>query len=626
LRRRAVILASAGAAKARAIARLRALQLADGSWMGRRRGLLLDYAYGTALVHCGGDPRSEPLQDICDRLQSHQHANGGFAHSPEAQPQAVATHLARLLLRRCRPRSPAIAAADRFLAHGPRVLETPWLLLDEWVHTPEDRARILDVRPPARALRELAGQLVRRLGAGVGDPRAAVSGQAGQLRARARGAILQAMSWPLPESMDSIGPDSVPDAFGLVVYPSFLALQALGRGHGYAQGRERTERFVAPYLVDRVAADGPLPSLSQAVYVLLALEALNRQDDAARLRAAVARVEYDAGGWLRTPMAGRNVADTGLAVEALSRAGVPGSDPAVRRACDFLQGARRPGGAWPSSWEGAAPPGPRTRVDADGSAIAWLALQRVDDRRASDCAAEVLTAMRRLQHPSGGWGPVDGRGVCAAVPAASFTSRAACALAALGIPREHPSLQRALAWLLGQQRSDGTWTDPTTAGPVYGTALALDALVALGHREVGHPDVERAVYFVQRSQNADGGWGFDRNGARRAESSVEQTAWAVYALCTFSRAEVRPIAAIQAAIRFLVDRQRPDGDWDASDVGRADDLEGHYSSLFPIVFVLRAMAAYEALVRDYLGHAPRLVKSERLAERARERQPKADDP
>ena len=210
---------------------------------------------------------------------------------------------------------------------------------------------------------------------------------------------------------------------------------------------------------------------------------------------------------------------------------------------------------------------------------------------------------------------MDPRVWCRSPETPSNTTRAVLALVGLGVPKDDPRVRRALAWLLGQQKPDGSWFDFWITGKAYGTVMALEALVGLGARAPGDPEVERAVNLFLRTQNADGGWGFDWYGRRVNRSAVEHTALAVYALCRFCRERSHPMGALEAGVRFLLARQADDGNWPGSYVCNYSGWEGYASSHYARVFTLRALAAYRVTLGRYLPTAPQLVRANRLAQR-----------
>ena len=97
------------------------------------------------------------------------------------------------------------------------------------------------------------------------------------------------------------------------------------------------------------------------------------------------------------------------------------------------------------------------------------------------------------------------------------------------------------------------------------------------------PEVSAGVEWLERSQNADGGWGEDMFG-NPIESTIEQTAWSTYALL---RVDPENCAA-QNGIRFLLKHQREDGSWQDQCVGIYWEIIGGYAdpinaSVFPIL-------------------------------------------
>ena len=132
---------------------------------------------------------------------------------------------------------------------------------------------------------------------------------------------------------------------------------------------------------------------------------------------------------------------------------------------------------------------------------------------------------------------------------------------------------------------------------VYGTGAAVPALVAFGLRE--HPSVRRAVDWLTRVQNDDGGFGedlrsyVDARWRARGESTASQTAWALLAL----HAADEHTATTERAVRWLVETQRSDGSWDEpfyTGTGFPGDfyINYHlYRHVFPVSALGRIVAA-----------------------------------
>jgi squalene-hopene/tetraprenyl-beta-curcumene cyclase len=84
------------------------------------------------------------------------------------------------------------------------------------------------------------------------------------------------------------------------------------------------------------------------------------------------------------------------------------------------------------------------------------------------------------------------------------------------VPKNDPSIRKAVAWLKIKQRSDGGWGESNlsyhdvnvrgahTCSTVFHTALALLALLSAG--ESGCPEVESAVNYLLKNQQSNGVW------------------------------------------------------------------------------------------------------------------------
>ena len=131
---------------------------------------------------------------------------------------------------------------------------------------------------------------------------------------------------------------------------------------------------------------------------------------------------------------------------------------------------------------------------------------------------------------------------------------------------------------------------------VNGTGAAVPALVAAG---IGakHPAIRRAVDWLERAQNDDGGWGEDLRSyddqalGGRGESTASQTAWALLALLA---AGERDSAATERGIRWLAQTQREDGSWDEpwyTGTGFPGDFYINYH-LYRLAFPVSALGRY----------------------------------
>lgn len=113
----------------------------------------------------------------------------------------------------------------------------------------------------------------------------------------------------------------------------------------------------------------------------------------------------------------------------------------------------------------------------------------------------------------------------------SYTSFAVMAWRASGVPRRDRNLSRAVGWIVRQQNADGGWNVLSRGRPsgVDDTGYALQALAAGGRRR--SRATSRGATFLARRQNRDGGFPAVRGGASNAQS----TAYAVQGLVAAGR-------------------------------------------------------------------------------------------
>jgi len=275
--------------------------------------------------------------------------------------------------------------------------------------------------------------------------------------------------------------------------------------------------------------------------------------------------------------------DTALAMIALTDGGLERDHPALLRAARWLLGEEvSVRGDWAGPRPRLAPGGWAFEFanvnypDVDDTAEVVLALRRVEHAGSEGAIQRARAWVEGMQSAGGGWGAFDADNTRALVrelpfldfgevidePSADVTAHAVEMLAQLG-RGDAPASARAVAWLLSQQERDGSWFGRWGINHVYGTGAVVPALVASGI-DPGHASIGRALRWLQRHQNEDGGWGEDPRSydeeawIGRGASTASQTAWALLAL----HAAGAGGEAMQRGIAWLVDTQRPDGSWD----------------------------------------------------------------
>ncbi len=295
--------------------------------------------------------------------------------------------------------------------------------------------------------------------------------------------------------------------------------------------------------------------------------------------------------------------DTALAAHALLEVGDPASETAALSGLDWLAplqelelrgdwAERRPGlrpGGWAFQYANAHYP------DLDDTAVVVMAMDRARGATARfdpaiDRAVEWTAGM---QSANGGWGAFDAdnvdhylnnipfadHGALLDPPTADVSARCVSMFAQLGTDASRTDA--GLAYLRAEQCADGSWFGRWGVNYIYGTWSALCALNAAGAGPAD-PAVARAVAWLERIQNADGGWGeacdsyaLDYAGHQPAPSAASQTAWALLGLMAAGQAKS---GAVARGIAWLAATQGDDGEWPE---------DGYTGGGFPRVFYLR---------------------------------------
>jgi squalene-hopene/tetraprenyl-beta-curcumene cyclase len=229
--------------------------------------------------------------------------------------------------------------------------------------------------------------------------------------------------------------------------------------------------------------------------------------------------------------------------------------------------------------------------DVDDTAVVALALHELG--RGEDAIARGVEWLVGMQSRGGGWGAfdVDNRamwlykipfcdfGKVTDEPSADVTAHSLETLGTLGLHRE--AAESGVEWLLSEQEQDGSWFGRWGVNHIYGTGAALPGLEACGIPH-DHPSMRRAVAWLDSVQQESGGFGEDIRSygdpawrGRAGFTTASQTAWALLAYVAAGNAED---SGSRRAADYLCAAQRTDGDWD----------ERHFTGTgFPLDFMIR---------------------------------------
>jgi len=282
--------------------------------------------------------------------------------------------------------------------------------------------------------------------------------------------------------------------------------------------------------------------------------------------------------------------DTAQTVYALGEAGVPGDDPRMIKAAEWLLSKEvRHKGDWAVKVRNTEPGGwyfefnNEFYPDTDDTAQVLLALSKVDHPNLSTMLQAIERALRwefAMQCRSGGWASFDkdntkmifqyipfaDHNAMLDPPTVDITGRMLEMLAVYGYTREDKRVERAIQFIFSEQEPDGSWYGRWGVNYLYGTFLVLRGLEAIGV-DPHEPQIQQAAEWVRMVQNPDGGWGetcgsYDDPVTRgMGISTASQTSWALLGLLAAGDDRSDSLAK---GVRWLLERQRVDGSWDES--------------------------------------------------------------
>lgn len=459
-------------------------------------------------------------------------------------------------------------------------------------------------------------------------------------------------TWPLPRC------PGLPGNTGMLSWDRFFrtvdrAIKLYERT-GVTPLRKRAIEAAKNWCLERFeGSDGLGAIYPPIIWSIVALKSLGYADDSPEIlynRKQLDDLMIREGDTLRLEPCRSPVWDTGIAMKALLDSGVESDHPALERATDWLlsKEIRRRG-----DWSETVPVEPggwcfehsnEFYPDVDDSAMVAMALNQrfsrvaprdetlppelrlISEATAPDLAAargkvavmeQAYAAIQRaerwvlaMQNRDGGWGAFDkdnDREFLCYVPfadhnamidpsAPDLSGRVLVSLGSLGHRVGEPAVDRAVAYLRRAQEPDGSWFGRWGVNYTYGTWLALSGLDAVGVPK-SDPVVINGANWLLSYQQATGGWGespdsYDDPSLRgQGNPTASQTAWAIMGLIA---AGLERHPAVLRGVRFLLSRQKPDGQWDEPEFTgtgfpRVFYLRYH---LYRIYFPLMALSRY----------------------------------
>src|SRR2546426_7746292 len=343
---------------------------------------------------------------------------------------------------------------------------------------------------------------------------------------------------------------------------------------------------------------------------IIALRCLGYSNDHPLMQSQIReleKLEIKEGNTLRLAPCFSPVWDTVLAIVAQVESALPPNHPALLKAAEWVLSKEvKATGDWKVKNPEGEPGGwyfeyaNEFYPDTDDTFQVLTALSKIQfpekasQRRKQEAMERALRWLLTMQNRDGGWGSFDrdcDKQCLTQIPFADhnamidpsttdITARGLETLAALGFNREHPAAQRAIAYVLKEQESDGSWFGRWGCNYIYGTWLALRGLECIG-LDLTEERFQAAARWLRGIQNPDGGWGelprsYDSPEYKgQGPSTPSQTAWALMGLMSTGDFES---STVQRGIDYLLDTQHPDGSW------RDDYWTG---TGFPRVFYLR---------------------------------------
>ncbi len=314
--------------------------------------------------------------------------------------------------------------------------------------------------------------------------------------------------------------------------------------------------------------------------------------------------------------------DTGIALYALTQAGLDSTHKAIDRACEWLiaKECRHPGD-WianvrepiePSGWffefNNAFYP------DVDDTAMVTMALKQAKNGKTKKTLDRAIKWILAMQNDDGGWAAFDRtkhRPLLEAIPFADhnaiqdpscpdITGRVLECLGHHGFTIKDKAVFNAVRFIQSHQLPEGCWFGRWGVNYIYGTWEVLCGLENAGVN-MKEPWVQKAGNWLKEIQKNDGSFGESANSYEDVSlkgmgpSTASQTAWGIMGLMAVYGAND---PAVKKAVQWLIDTQQVSGSWEepfftGTGFPRVFYLRYHlYRLYFPIMAIGKFIHSY----------------------------------
>ena len=397
--------------------------------------------------------------------------------------------------------------------------------------------------------------------------------------------------------------------------------------------RQEGIRAAEQWILERQEATGDwggiIPAMLNSLLALRCLDYDVADPIVQRGLQAVDRFAIETSDTYRVQPCVSPIWDTAWVMRALVESGIEPTHPALVSSGEWLlskqildygdwavKNHRSQPGAWAFEFDN------RFYPDVDDSAVVVMALAEVklpDEKLKHAAITRTVNWINSMQCQAGGWAAFDldnDQDWLNNLPyadlkamidpnTADVTARVLEMVATCNLSVNSIILERAIAYLVREQETEGCWFGRWGVNYIYGTSGVLSALSELAPEET-RVNIQRGASWLVECQNSDGGWGetcrsYDDPALKgQGPSTASQTAWALIGLIAANKATGESASeAMQRGANYLLKTQQPDGTWSEAEF-TGTGFPGHfylkyhfYSQYFPLI----ALSRYQALTK-----------------------------